>query len=401
MQQTRPTTPFGRRPLSLAMAAAQVAANACPPEAVAHKWRLFRSITEAKNALGVSDRALAVLSALLSFHQETTLTAGPDLIVFPSNRELSLRSHGMAPATLRRHLAALVEAGLIIRRDSPNGKRYARKGEGGAFEVAFGFDLSPLVARMNEFERLAEEARADARARYLLREEISLQRRDIAKTIQMALDEKLSGPWLAFAEQLRAIGGAPPRSAERGVLEQLVEALRALRVDVDKCLSEHLKNKNPSANESHDERHYQNSNPEPPDSEPGLQGRPGGAVLSEAELPHSGQRPFPLGMVLDACPDIIHYARNGISSWRDFLATAALVRPILGISPDAWKQACDAMGETNASVLIAAILQRAEAIKSPGGYLRALTDKARTGQFSLGPVLMALLRGRNGIKKQA
>jgi replication initiation protein RepC len=41
-----------------------------------------------------------------------------------------------------------------------------------------------------------------------------------------------------------------------------------------------------------------------------------------------------------------------------------------------------------------AILQRAEAIKSPGGYLRALTEKARAGQFSLGPVLMALLRAK-------
>jgi DNA-binding transcriptional ArsR family regulator len=36
----------------------------------------------------------------------------------------------MAPTTLRRHFATLVDAGLIIRNDGPNGKRYARKGEG-------------------------------------------------------------------------------------------------------------------------------------------------------------------------------------------------------------------------------------------------------------------------------
>jgi replication initiation protein RepC len=51
----------------------------------------------------------------------------------------------MAETSLRRHLAVRVESGLIIRRDSPNGKRYARKGEGGEIEKAFGFDLTPIV----------------------------------------------------------------------------------------------------------------------------------------------------------------------------------------------------------------------------------------------------------------
>ena len=107
-----------------------------------HKWQVFRAICTAKARLGVSERALAVLDALLSFHPETALS-GDGLIVFPSNHQLALRAHGMAPATLRRHLAALVDCGLIIRRDSPNGKRFARKGQGGTIEMAFGFDLAP------------------------------------------------------------------------------------------------------------------------------------------------------------------------------------------------------------------------------------------------------------------
>lgn len=61
--------------------------------------------------------------------------------------------HGKAPATLRR-LASLVEAGLIIRRDSPNGKRFARRGQGGEIESAFGFDLTPLIARVAEIHKL-------------------------------------------------------------------------------------------------------------------------------------------------------------------------------------------------------------------------------------------------------
>lgn len=96
-------------------------------------------------------------------------------------------------------------------------------------------------------------------------------------------------------------------------------------------------------------------------------------------------------MILNACPDIVDYAKGGISNWRDFLATAAVVRPMLGISPSAWEDARDAMSETAAAIVLAAILQRSSAINSAGGYLRSLTDKARAGEFSVGPMLMALL----------
>jgi hypothetical protein len=89
-------------------------------------------------------------------------------------------------------------------------------------------------------------------------------------------------------------------------------------------------------------------------------------------------------MVLEACPDIVDYARHGIGSWRDFLATAGLVRSALGISPSAWEDARAVLGEEDAAVMVAAILQRGEAIKSPGGYLRSLTDKGRAGGFLSG-----------------
>ena len=138
--------------------------------------------------LGVSERALAVLDALLSFYPETVLTCEA-LIVFPSNQQLALRAHGMAPATLRRHLSVLVECGLFIRRDSPNGKRYARKGQCGEIELAFGFDLGPVVVRAEEYETLAEEVRAEDRALKFVCEKITLCRRDIAKLIATGVGE--------------------------------------------------------------------------------------------------------------------------------------------------------------------------------------------------------------------
>ncbi|WP_158816042.1 plasmid replication protein RepC [Methylocapsa sp. S129] len=403
------TTPFGRRTLTLAHVASQISAKARPPEKAVHKWQVFRAVCAAKARVGVSERSLAVLDALLSFHPETVLS-GENLIVFPSNYQLALRAHGMAPATMRRHLAALVDCGLVIRRDSPNGKRYSRKGRGGDIELAFGFDLSPLVARADEFEAWAEEVRADERALKLVRERITICRRDIAKMIATGVEERVPvglrgrglADWPDIHALYRGIVERIPRTATRQELEPVAEELSMLADEVLMLLEDHIKSKNPSANESQSEQHKQNSNPSHlTELEPAPRESRAAGVESKIQTPRVPDGVFPLGMVLDACPDIVDYAKTGISNWRDFLATAAVVRPMLGISPSAWDEALEVMGELPAAVVVAAILQRSAAINSAGGYLRGLTERAKAGQFSLGPMLMALIGSRKREKKRA
>ncbi|QEL26981.1 replication initiation protein RepC (plasmid) [Bosea sp. F3-2] len=409
MEPRLSTTPFGRRTLTLAHVASQALAKERPPEKAVHKWNLFRDICTAKAPLGVNERALAVLDALLTFHPETVLT-GEQLVVFPSNQQLALRAHGMSPATLRRHLAVLVDAGLIIRRDSPNGKRYARKGRGGDIELAFGFDLSPLVVRSAEIERSAEDVRLEERALKLVRERITICRRDIAKMIATAMEEGVpahqvgQGPstWQEIHALYRSIIGRIPRTAPREILEPIADELSMLADEILNLLEIHTKAQNLSGNESHSERHKQNSKPDLPTAlEPRFPESRGIEVEIDPEPVRKPEKAFPLGMVLDACPDIIDYARGGISNWRDFLAAAAMVRSMLGISPSAWFDAQSAMGETEASIVVAAILQRGDAISSAGGYLRGLTRKAETNEFSIGPMLMALIGSRRREPRRA
>ena len=409
MEPHQSTTPFGRRSLTLAHVASQATAKARPPDKAVHKWQVFRAICTAKARIGVSERALAVLDALLSFHPETTLT-GEGLIVFPSNQQLALRAHGMAPATLRRHLAALVDCGLVIRRDSPNGKRFARKGRSGTVEMAFGFELSPLVARAEEFEAWAEDVQAEERALRLIRERITLCRRDIAKMIATGIEEAVptrgagQGPsdWPEIHGLYRGILDRLPRTATREELEPVAEDLTRLADEILNLLESHVKSSKSSANKSQTERHIQNSKPKSPiDLEPGFQQSPGPKFEPQPEPSRPPQQGFPLGMVLDACPDIVDYAKGGISNWRDLLIVAAMVRSMLGISSSAWEAAQSVMGELPAAIVVAAILQRGAAITSAGGYLRELTRKAEAGEFSLGPMLMALIGSRKREKKRA
>jgi replication initiation protein RepC len=303
-----------------------------------------------------------------------------------------------------------VDAGLIVRRDSPNGKRYARKGRRGEITLAFGFDLSPLAARAEEFERMAEEIEAEARAVRLAKERITLCRRDIAKMIATGVEQDVptrragQGPasWQEIHAAFRGRVEGISRNASLDELEVAAEALSSLANDVLNLLENHLKATIISANESQDEHHKQSSNPNSPiELEPHL--REGRAARAEPNTQPSvaTERTYPLGMVLSACPDIVDYAKGGIANWRDFLATAAVVRPMLGISPSAWEEAQIVMGEMQAAVVVACLLQRGSTIQSAGGYLRELTRKAGEGEFSLGPVLMAQINARNRERRSA
>jgi len=404
METHIPTTPFGRRPLSLAILNGRRLSNECEPNAQAEKWKLFRAVCEAKTLIGATDRALAVLNALLTFHREPELRGSDNLVVFPSNEQLALRAHGMAPATLRRHLAVLVDCGLIARRDSPNGKRFARKGQGGDIAQAYGFDLAPLLARAAEFERLGEEVRAERQALHLMRERITLLRRDLAKMITFGIEEAIAADWHDWHLQFRSVVARIPRTATREELLPVEVELAELAEMIRNVLEAFEKSENMSANESQTERHILNSSPESPfELEPGSGNEPGPTDAPD-QLPYAPpQRSpktkppagYPLSLIMRACPDIADYRRTPITDWNDLVETANLVRGALGVSPHAWSEACEVMGRIDAAIVVAAILQRSDQIASAGGYLRVLTDKARAGTFSVGPALMALLRARS------
>ncbi|MER8784335.1 replication initiation protein RepC [Mesorhizobium sp. M1006] len=385
------TTPFGRRPMSLAMLAAQNDSREIPKDRVVEKWQIYRDLCEGKSIVGIGDRALAVLNALLSFYPDSELSEENGLIVFPSNAQLSLRAHGMPEPTVRRHLAALVDCGLIVRRDSPNGKRYARKGRGGEIEEAFGFSLAPLLVRAHEFEAAAERVRAGSRALRLMRERITLHRRDIQKLVEAAVEEDVPGDWGGLWKRFRAVVEAIPRRASAVELEPIVSDLAALHGEVDKLLEVHMKSTNPSGNDYQNERQQSDSNTDSIfEFEPALE--KSGSTAEPRTRTAEPPKTYPLGLVLKACPEFSDYAVDGIGNWRDLMITAAQVRGYLGISPSAYEEACHVMGQEVAAMVIVCILQRAQHINSAGGYLRVLTEKARAGQFSVGPMLMAALK---------
>ena len=107
--------------MTLALVKRQIQTSESKTGRTVDKWRVFRDAGDARTMLGLQDRALTVLNALLSFYPASELSEEKGLIVFPSNAQLSVRANGIAGTTLRKSLAALVDAGLIIRKDCQNG----------------------------------------------------------------------------------------------------------------------------------------------------------------------------------------------------------------------------------------------------------------------------------------
>lgn len=424
------TTPFGRRAMSLGLLKIQQQVDAGKTGPARNKWKLFRAVCEARSELGIGDRSLTVLDALLSFYPEDDISWERGLVVFPSNAQLSIRARGMAPATLRRHLSLLVDAGLISRKDSPNGKRYARRGREGQIHDAYGFSLAPLLSRASAIETAAAQAVADRELLRVTRERISICRRDITKLIGAAIEDRVPGDWEDVFTGFRALIDSIPRTASIEMLTPILGQLETVRGRIIKQLEIQVNLQNMSANESHIERHKQDSessflseserlhvveiaptsklvrslppvcdedNAIPVDRSVTTR-QPATSVASQS----NAMKSLPLNLVLHACPQIADYGPGGIvRTWRDLMTAAIVVHTMLRVSPSAYQEACRVMGPEIAATIMACLLERGTHINSAGGYLRDLTRRAERGEFAVGPMLMALLRTGSNVEKRA
>ena len=397
-----PISPF-MRPISHAHLRVVERPEVSVPGKPINKWELLRELSKAQAAFGVTERDLTVMQGLLSFFPDDALGGNAEMVVFPSNKAICERLNGMPCSTMRRHIARLVDAGLLMRRDSPNGKRYVRKH--GEERVAFGFDLSPLYCRSEEVARAAEAVReAEDRVRRL-REVVSLMRRDLAALAEFG--EEIQ-PGLGLWDQFRDKAVLTARALRRKLT---LEELSAYRTDLEALLDrarnviDGPETEEMNTNGANTERHHHNSNKESIDLEPALE--KGGAAADapdvETDAPGADVEEadtrrvpkIPLHLVIAGCPSLKTFYQGDIRHWHQLFDAACHVRPAMGISASAWEEAQRFMGPEQASIVVVAMLERFADIRSPGGYLRALTSKAAAGEFSCGPMVMALMSRRN------
>jgi replication initiation protein RepC len=329
---------------------------------------------------------------------------------------------GFSLSALKRHARRLAEIGVISFKDSPNGKRWGHRDADGRIIEAYGFDLSPLSARVEEFEQLHIKLQAERELCQRLKRQITVARRMIRARIEAAFSGALRGPWEHLSGLFDDLLERLPRRntgsetlsrllAWFGELQERVEAayLKAVRADevventaeTTEQISEKTQGMNPrevitephilittqlnpvTCNRSETEQAAGVVPNAPPEKQVDRE-------LEDwvAETRKKRGAALDLPTMMQACPEFASWARNMggfLKDWGDLHRVAGLLRPMSGVSEHAWNLAQDRLGTqiATAALVLTFDKHRAGEVVSPGGYLRGMVQKAGAGELHL------------------
>lgn len=380
-------------------------------------------------AIGLKSQDLQLLDTFSAFTQPQDWEEGRRPIVWVSNN-LLLEQTGFSLSTLRRHVRRLTELGLIWIKDSPNGKRYGCRNEDGVIVEAYGFDLSPLASRAAEFQELYTHIKEEREFCAALRNTVTVSRRVIRAKIDKALESGLRGPWRELEEDFAVLLQAlPKRTTTPNKLMDIVDWFKAFKDRVEQAFEDAFDWPEESDAKTSDTDTKDHSNiisfsnnmtprgafndthilttkqPDPvnsntfedkdvarSDQELSVTAQADGsqeADINWSTHTHERGSEIDIPMLMVACPHFAETARNleggYIRNWNDMHRAAGKIRGMAGISEDAWNVAQQTLGPPIAAAAIALVFDKYNTgeVKSPGGYLRGIVQKARAGELHL------------------
>ncbi|MDW9645856.1 replication protein C [Sinorhizobium meliloti] len=300
-------------------------------------------------------------------------------IVFKSNRQLAFEI-GRSVGRVSRMLSSLFDAGLITMQDSGNYKRYPIRNGDGEITDGCGIDLRILIVRYAELDELVRQVRAQKKAAdaALRRYRGALRNARYALSAAARLSEDSLSRIGARIERVSNIVGIAGKASSRvlrratDLLEWLIERMMQLP-----CRSaEAQETQNMTCPYVENGMHKQITTPHPFDER-----RDRSEINQPRRLP---QAMVALQDVLRAVPALKTYG-FAPSSWAELARAIPLICRFAGISEDARARAVEQMGEQQAAVAVAVTLEKydRQEVSSPGGYLRAMTDRAAAGELHL------------------
>jgi replication initiation protein RepC len=392
------------------------------PEGVTVPGQLLAAFKAAASRLGLSPRLVHAVDWLFRFTQPQDWGRGGRPIVWPS-ASLQQEALGLSATQAKALNRALIEAGLVTMKDSPNGKRYGVRDRAGQITEAYGFDLSPVAARHPEFVRLAEEGRAERAEMGRLRRRATIARKGITQILETAAVYGLEGEdWMGLARETRTLAKAlkrveRPEEMALGV-ESLERRQRLARERLESRLSVATADLSEAVdsdplgpeNRPHQDTYNSDLNPEmdtviadkqcsapvgealpaqvapertvaPPETKPAPPVRIEGTVLrlSTEEL-------------VRLAPRLRPYLTAPTPTWPAVVDAADWLRGELGVSKSLWGEACLAMGREEAAIAVAIVSAKPAGHfqSSPGGYFHGMVAKAKAGELNLARTIWGL-----------
>ena len=329
------------------------------------------TLRNAAPRLGLSASVISTLDAMLS----CLAPKRNHHTVFASNATLTFRRNGISDRTIRRHAATLQEIGLLVRRDSPNRKRFTKHNSHDGKALRFGFDLSPLFDRLHEIASVAAEVMKE-------REQVDYLRAKIRAAANTSLT---NNPNDEIAQNIFRV---LRRKLSLNDCKQILSNLPISIVEAESADDERpVSTTTMAASDGQFVRHHHKSNKEHIDKEriP---------PKKEAPLPIS-DTPITIPELLSACPEAAQFSLKRIETIHDVVAHARTLAPMIGITSQNYEAAHERLGPLRTAATVWAIMQFHNKIKSVGAYFRSITTGSKSATFSPEKLIRRLTTSQN------
>ena len=329
--------------LSIEAAGADAAPGSFPPSET-DVWTIFRALRDARSVFGLRPGHIQTLQAMLSF-----LKPGHGETVFASNNSICQRVGGIDERTLRRHINRFVELGFIKRNDSSNRKRYRVRSSGGEC-ISYGLSLAPLLQRASELIAIAQEMENNRRDRIFVRKQI------LTKLAHLEEHD----PSNAFINHARKALRRKLRLPEFHALLANTDAeCQSLSTPDDPPETTEL-----PANDGQTVRHQSKSEKEKKDLDS-----------------NTGDEALKPDLLTSVCDQATSFSTERLRNWLDIEIHARTLAPMMGIHPETFEKAKNAVGAQKASCAIFIMLQLGKRIRDFEAYFHSITLGQRQNQF--------------------
>lgn len=381
-------------------------------------------LKKAAPVLGIDGSAYHVMDILLGLSRASDWQGANRPIVAISNAKLAeytARSERQVMRCIRR----LVEAGIVAYRDSPTGRRFVYRGKDGEIDKGYGLDFTPARVRIQELKDIVDQFQARLNAEQEARRAVTRFSRAIVDACE-AYPERAP----AWRSELETWAGRTDEEAAEAIetlhMRIVVEVTPEYQSDkvsgagdIDVAPNINTTPQNSFESKSQQPRSNERETFTPKDDRIAVvsstEKKSGPSVAPAASVnapqPASGIEAIQssvlasvsVGLIRSACPQACDLTGRLFRTWPELGRAADEMRVAIGLSEAAWLDGVRRVGRYAAAAILVTVLEKAlvnpDQISSPGGYFRAMIDRAVDGNLHLEKSLFgladaALKRGR-------
>lgn len=391
-----------------------------------HPGQALAAFKSAAPYLGLRPNVVHAVDWLFRFTDAIDWQPSSRPIVWPS-AAMQQQEMGLGVSQVKNLNRHLVELGLVVMKDSPNGKRYGRRGPKGRIIEAYGFDLSPIASRFAEFQAIAQAGREERTRVFALKRRTTIARNGIRQLLETAHEQRIAGAeWESCSSAAtmasRGVAGRKNANEMEMAVATLERVQREMRLHLEATFAGQA-NSQPSVvaasvdinpkepkNWPHITTTNQLINPKDtvitpeertageaaklrPDHPIGVAttiGRDRGVEDSKragfgARTDSGSLLKITPAELMRLAPRLKPYLPDTLPRWLEIVEAADWLREELGISRSIWGDACLAMGREQAAIALAIVSTKPSNHfrGSPGAYFHGMVSKAKAGELHL------------------